>query len=83
MDRLIDQIQSEIRNKNILGDISYIVLTENSLDELIDDFREEFLVEYMEIGRDPNKSDVQEYLNIPILIEETNDGKKYNLLTKV
>ena len=59
MDRLIDQIQLEIRNKDILSKISHIVLSKESLEVLYDDFKEEFAIEYSELGRTPSRRDLE------------------------
>lgn len=83
MNRLIDQIQSEIKDKNILGEISHICLSKESLKVLIEDFNEEFQVEYKELGRDPTYRDVQEYLNVPILVQTLHGEKQYSLLKEV
>ena len=83
MNRLIDQIQIELQNKNLLGEVTHICLTPSSLEELSSDFKEEFELEYMDLGRDPSKRDIEEYLNAPILIENRNEGEKYSLLTKI
>lgn len=66
-----------------MSKITHIVLDNDSAIELIDDFQEEFSVEYEELGRKPNKYDIQEYFNVPILIQKLKNGEKYNLLTKV
>jgi DNA-directed RNA polymerase specialized sigma subunit len=71
---LIDEIQTEIRDKNILSE---------SFDELMNDFKEEFAVEYIELGREPSRSDIQDYLGIPIIVQNVNDEEKYYLLTKI
>jgi hypothetical protein len=83
MNRLIDEIQSEIKDKNILGEISHICLTDESLQVLIEDFKEEFQVEYEELGRKPTYRDVQEYLNVPIMVQKLNGEKQYSLLKEV
>ena len=83
MNRLIDEIQTEIQDKEILSKISHIVLSVESLDELITDFKEEFQLEYSELGREPSKYDVQEYLNVPIILEHMDGEEKYQLLTKI
>lgn len=85
MGRLIDDIQTDINNKNILFEIEFILLTKASFEELLKDFEEEFEFEYMEIGRSPGKEDVQDYLNIPIIITNSilREEEKYKLLTKV
>lgn len=66
-----------------MSKITHIVLDKASAKELINDFQEEFTVEYEELGRKPNKYDIQEYFNVPILIQELKNGEKYNLLTKI
>ena len=83
MNRLIDQIQTEISEKSILYRISHIVLSREGLDELFEDFKEEFIMEYIELGRKPNKDDIRDYLSLPILIQKLSSEEKYYLLTKI
>lgn len=83
-DRLIDLIFREIHDKDILNEIEYVCFTEKSFKQLMEDFREEFVVEYEELGRDPSKEDVQDYLNLPILIIDFKDDEgEFKLLRKI
>lgn len=81
-DRLIDQIQFEVTEKNLWGEITHICMSEEGYDELLKDFEEEFTIEYLELGRSPSKNDLQDYLNFPIIIDESVNGEKFKLLAK-
>lgn len=80
MSRLIDRIQYEVQSKNILGEVRYICVSRTAMEELMQDFKEQFVYEYMELGRQPAKDDILEYFNIPILIDDSSRAKKYCLL---
>jgi len=81
--RLIDRIQSDIVSKGIAYNITHLCITRKALDELIVDFQEEFYLEYEELGRPASRRDVQEYIKIPIIIDESEGDKEYSLLNKV
>lgn len=79
--RLIDQMLLEITEKNLLGDIMTISISKDGIDELLVDYRQEFEYEIMEMGRDVNIKDVEEYFGMPIVINNfMNGNKKYSLL---
>lgn len=82
MSRLIDSIQMELSNKNLIGEVRYIVLSTSGYEELLDDFLEEFRLEYMEMGRNPNEHDLKDYFKIPILINGAIE-EKYSLLKEI
>lgn len=80
--RLIDVIMTEILDKNLLGEIRYLCVSSKTEQELINDFNEEFAAEYEELGRKPNKRDLQDHLRLKILIDEQLDGdQEYQLLS--
>lgn len=81
--KLIDQIMTEIQDKNILNEVMYICLNSAGLDELVKEYRDEFVVEYYEIGREPNKREIEGYFGKKIVIDEgISKNQKYILLTK-
>lgn len=81
--KLIDQIMTEIQDKNILNEVLYICLSSDGVNELIKEFADEFEVEYYDIGREPNKRDVEGYFGKKIVVDERiSEDKKYLLLTK-
>ncbi len=80
---LIDVIMTEILDKNLLGEIRYLCVSSKTKAILINDFNEEFAAEYDEMGRKPNKADLEDYFRLKILIDEHLDGdQEYQLLTK-
>lgn len=83
MNRLIDQIQMEIQDKSNIYNITHVILSIDAFKELLADFSEEFEIEYKELGRIPSRIDVEEYLNLPIVVDKMSNGAKYNLLTKI
>lgn len=78
--RLIDEIVPTVLEKNIMGDVTHLCMTNTSFQELLNDYSEEFETEFFELGRTPSKSDLQEYLNVKIIIGEVDDGTKFKIL---
>jgi hypothetical protein len=83
MTRLIDRIQSEIQNNSLITTVRYIILDDSSISELLSDFKEEFEIEYLDLGREPSFLDLQDYLSAKIIKEKLPDGEKYKLLVSV
>lgn len=82
--KLIDRIVTEIFGRNLLGEYKYISLNKESFKELESDFQYEFGQDYEDFGKVPVKEDIEEYLKMKIIIDDSVDGdKKYELLTKV
>ena len=88
--KLIDEIMLEVLNKNLLGDVRILQITNSAYEQLLSDFKEEFEIEYMDMGRDPSFSDLQDHFNLKILITEFEENgsnsaeeKRYELLKKV
>lgn len=80
--RLIDIVMTEILDKNLLGEIRYLCVSSKTKAELINDFNEEFAAEYEELGRKPNKGDLEDHFRLKILIDEHLTGnQEYQLLS--
>lgn len=79
-ERLIDEIVTELRDKNLLGEITHICLTPDSASELMRDYQEEFESEFIEYGRSATLDDVADYFGLGIVKEQSLNGKKYQLL---
>lgn len=76
-------IMTEILDKNLLGEIKYLCVSSKTKAELMNDFSDEFAAEYEDLGRPPNKADLQEHLRLKIVIDEQLDGdQEYQLLKK-
>lgn len=84
MNRLIDRLQQELQHKNLLGEISCILIKPSSFSELVNDFDEEFQLEYESLGRKPSVEDLEEYLKLRIISNSSEDEEEeYHLLAKV
>lgn len=82
--KIIDEIFTEIRDKNILNEIVCISLTKEALQELKDNYTEEFKNEMFESGRKTSVRDLEEYFGVQIVVSTfKEEGKKYVLLTKI
>lgn len=83
MNRLMDQIQLELLEKNLLNDVKYIILTKLSYDKLVSEFAEEFEKEYQEMERLPSFDDLQDHLGVKIIKDKLPNGEEYQLLAKI
>lgn len=81
--RLIDEIMTELSDRNILGDVIQILVTRSSIEELKNDYAEEFEHELKRAGRKVSVADLEEYFGIPLAVSKINGEEKYQLLTKV
>lgn len=81
--RLIDEIFTEIFDKDILGEIVCISVSRDALNELKSDYSEEFKAELLESGRSVSESDIKDHFGKSLLVQEQPDGKKYSLLRQV
>lgn len=82
---LIDEIISEIADKKIFGRIKYLVVKSKTFEKIKSEFEYEFGSEYFDQGREPNKSDIEEYFKLKIIIDDKEarikGDKEYLLLT--
>jgi len=81
--RLIDEVQSIIIDKNLSYELTHLCITQKGFNQLVADFKEEFRTEYFDLGREASVNDVEEYINLPIVVEEVSNGEEFYVLTKV
>lgn len=79
--RLIDEVVQEVLNSNLLNEVTHLYLDKKTFSELLTDYENEFEIELLEFDRKPTKEDLEDYLNIKVVIENTG-GSKFKLLTK-
>lgn len=81
--RLIEIMLNEILEKNLLGEVTHVVINSNAKRELIKDYKDEFENELKDERREPNMFDLEDYFGMKILIDDKISGReKYRLLTK-
>lgn len=80
---LIDQIVGEISQKNLLNELCQIALTSDALQELKEEYSEEFKSELFEVKRGVSIKDLEDYFGVPIVVSKLNSDEKYQLLKKV
>lgn len=73
----------ELLEKNLLNEVSYIILTNDSYESLMNEFKEEFESEYFELNVDPSFYDLQDHLGVRIIKDRLENGQKYQILAKV
>lgn len=80
---LIDQIMSEISQKNMLDELCQITLTKDGLEELKLNYTEEFKNELFEVKRGVSIKDLEDYFGVPIVVSTLKPNEKYQLLKKI
>lgn len=76
--RLIDNIINSIMSTDVKG----ILLSTHTMEQLFNDFVDEFSPEYKELGISPTRDDMREYFKIPLIVER-HEGQEYEVLTAV
>lgn len=81
---MLEDLLMEIMDKNLINDTeTMLYISQSALDVLLEEYKEQFAIEYAEMGKEPSVEDLSEYLNTTILIKEYSNAKEYQLLTQV
>lgn len=82
--RLLDRVWMEIMEKNLYESLTYLQLTKNSLNELLKDYEDNFDSELVDVGRKPSVEDLNDYFNVKIIIDKSEDSEEeYKLFTSI
>ena len=82
--RLLDRVWMEIMEKNLYESLTYLQLTKNSLNELLKDYEDNFDSELVDVGRKPSIEDLNDYFNVKIIIDKSEDSEEeYKLFTSI
>ena len=82
--RLLDRVWMEIMEKNLYESLTYLQLTKNSLNELLKDYEDNLDSEVVDVGRKPSVEDLNDYFNVKIIIDKSEDSEEeYKLFTSI